>query len=699
MPPSTGRRRAPTAERQDRTGRQALRTARPSSTPSRTARRVVTSSSGSSVATPAAPGMPRPGLHPSASRKVRCTPQGSAVFGSRVAAAARRASRLARRRRAFSTRIGMRLLERARSDDGGACRRLHAPGPGRPAGAAAPRGRTTSGTCGRRTIRRPGLRMRAGADAPARTADPGIHDLMSHRFVRLQQARAFRAYSSRYRSLSLLLPEFGRGLSRRVAARRCRRGGNAGGRTDGGGATIESRRREMELTRTVADRAETEAARCVPTDAVIAGFSPAAEPSGRKTFKPRCRVGGGPKATVGEPKIDDAKAVRCEKARAVGRGGRAEVAKGGDPSGRRPARREAPTMARPFDVHLADHVRPDGKASSHAVDQRLIGDRVRDAFGRKRSPTRTARTSRPSTRVSEASSAGRAVAAPGSRGRSMSPSGGRSRRPPRRMFASPRLGGPSATAWGCAGRPWGAVETPGRTGEEGRPPERPTGLLGGEAAVHRDAGAADEGGLVGEAPGDEVGDPVGRSDAADGARRRHHLAGVPLAAGDRRASAFENGHGFLSRPMRDAGRMAARRATIVDLDRRTGGRASAPDARSDRRAGGPELPLSAALRSKGKVPSASATGTRASRGPHLAALANAGRPSRRPGESLSHASGRPRPCRSCAKPGQAEDRAAETSAIVAFEARPANGVGPSGEGPGRCARTDSRPCGRRGGRP
>jgi len=237
--------RAPTAERQDRTGRQALRTARPSSTPSRTARRVVTSSSGSSVATPAAPGIPRPGLHPSASRKVRCTPQGSAVFGSRVAAAARRASRLARRRRAFSTRIGMRLLERARSDDGGACRRLHAPGPGRPAGAAAPRGRTTSGTCGRRTIQRPGLRMRAGADAPARTADPGIHDLMSHRFVRLQQARAFRAYPPRYRSLSLLFPEFG-GAGFRVA---WQPGGGGGAGTRAAGRTGEARRSKAAVAR------------------------------------------------------------------------------------------------------------------------------------------------------------------------------------------------------------------------------------------------------------------------------------------------------------------------------------------------------------------------------------------------------------------------------------------------------------------
>lgn len=73
----------------------------------------------------------------------------------------------------------------------------------------------------------------------------------------------------------------------------------------------------MKLTQTVADRAEAEAARYVLTDTVIPGFWLVVEPRGRKTFKLRYRVGGGRKATVREPKVGDAQAMRCEKAGAI----------------------------------------------------------------------------------------------------------------------------------------------------------------------------------------------------------------------------------------------------------------------------------------------------------------------------------------------------------------------------------------------
>ena len=70
-----------------------------------------------------------------------------------------------------------------------------------------------------------------------------------------------------------------------------------------------SQYRKTKLTQTTVDRAEPEAARYILTDTVIPGFWLVVEPSGRKTFKLRYRVGGGRKGTVREPKIGEAAAV------------------------------------------------------------------------------------------------------------------------------------------------------------------------------------------------------------------------------------------------------------------------------------------------------------------------------------------------------------------------------------------------------
>lgn len=147
---------------------------------------------------------------------------------------------------------------------------------------------------------------------------------------------------------------------------------------------MESRFRKVKLTQSVVDKAESEAERYVLVDTVIPGFWCRVEPSGAKSYRLRYRVGGGRKATVREPKIGDAKAMKCEKARSIAADWHAEVAKGGDPSGERMAYRDAPTMDHLLARYLADHARPNKKASSIAEDERLIRDYLLKTFGGKK---------------------------------------------------------------------------------------------------------------------------------------------------------------------------------------------------------------------------------------------------------------------------------------------------------------------------
>jgi len=147
---------------------------------------------------------------------------------------------------------------------------------------------------------------------------------------------------------------------------------------------MESRFRKVKLTQSAVDKAEPEAARYVLADTAIPGFWLRVEPSGAKTFRLRYRVGGGRGATVREPRIGDAKALRCEKARAIAADWHAEVVMGGDPSGERIAKRDAPTMANLFERFLAEHADKTKKPSSAANDRRLIEKKLAPALGRRK---------------------------------------------------------------------------------------------------------------------------------------------------------------------------------------------------------------------------------------------------------------------------------------------------------------------------
>lgn len=147
---------------------------------------------------------------------------------------------------------------------------------------------------------------------------------------------------------------------------------------------MEERNRKVKLTQSVVDKAAPEAKRYILADTVIPGFWLRVEPSGAKSYRLRYRVGGGRGATVREPKIGDAKALKCEKARAIAAEWHAEVVTGGDPGGARLAYRDAPTMEHLFERYLADHARPNKKASSLAEDERLIRDYLLKTFAKKK---------------------------------------------------------------------------------------------------------------------------------------------------------------------------------------------------------------------------------------------------------------------------------------------------------------------------
>ena len=140
--------------------------------------------------------------------------------------------------------------------------------------------------------------------------------------------------------------------------------------------------RTVKLTQSVVNGAAPGPVRYALHDTELRGFRLYVMPSGRKAFHLRYRVGGGRKATIREPKIGDAVAMKLAKARAIAEEWRAEVAKGGDPSGERQAYRDAPSMAHLFERYLADHARPNKKATSLAEDERLIRDYLLKGFGK-----------------------------------------------------------------------------------------------------------------------------------------------------------------------------------------------------------------------------------------------------------------------------------------------------------------------------
>ena len=147
---------------------------------------------------------------------------------------------------------------------------------------------------------------------------------------------------------------------------------------------MESRYRKTKLTQSVVDKAEPEASRYTLTDTALPGFWLVVEPTGRKVFKLRYRVGGGRSGTVREPRIGDAVALKVARARAIAEEWLADVVKGQDPGGDRLARRKGASMADLFAAFLSDHAEKVKKASSVENDRRLIVKKLGPALGKRK---------------------------------------------------------------------------------------------------------------------------------------------------------------------------------------------------------------------------------------------------------------------------------------------------------------------------
>ena len=142
--------------------------------------------------------------------------------------------------------------------------------------------------------------------------------------------------------------------------------------------------RRAKLTQRAVEAAAPEERRYIIGDTEIPGFRLHVLPSGKRAFYMAYRLGGGRGATQREPKIGDWPAIKTEAARRIAVDWFAKIREGGDPAGERKSAREAPRMSALFERFLTDHARPHKKPSSVKNDERLIANRLKPAFGRRK---------------------------------------------------------------------------------------------------------------------------------------------------------------------------------------------------------------------------------------------------------------------------------------------------------------------------
>lgn len=138
------------------------------------------------------------------------------------------------------------------------------------------------------------------------------------------------------------------------------------------------------LTKNIVDAARPREADYVLWDTLVPGFGLRVRPAGSKVYILKYRVGGGRTGRIRKPAIGPHGSLTVEEARAIARTWRADVTKGGDPSGDRIRRREIPTVAELADRHLADHARVRNKASTAKEFARLIDLYIKPKLGRLR---------------------------------------------------------------------------------------------------------------------------------------------------------------------------------------------------------------------------------------------------------------------------------------------------------------------------
>ncbi len=148
-----------------------------------------------------------------------------------------------------------------------------------------------------------------------------------------------------------------------------------------GGSGIELQQ-SVKLSKRTVDAAQPGDTDYTIWDTEVGGFGLRVRPSGRKVYCFKYRVGGGRSGKVRKPAIGVHGAITAEQARAIARDWAAEVRKGGDPSGERQTRRNAPDMDELFDKFLKDHAELHKKESSLVNDRSLIGKHLRPHFAK-----------------------------------------------------------------------------------------------------------------------------------------------------------------------------------------------------------------------------------------------------------------------------------------------------------------------------
>ena len=146
---------------------------------------------------------------------------------------------------------------------------------------------------------------------------------------------------------------------------------------------------KRKLTKSVVDRLKPTEKPYTVRDAEIPGYSIRVYSGGRKAFFYRYRVGGGRGAQIREPRIGDYGELTPDQARDIAKNWAASVRQGGDPIAERQTQRDAPVMSELFDQYLSEHAKRHKKPSSVRNDVRMIENRLRPAFGRKRVHTVT----------------------------------------------------------------------------------------------------------------------------------------------------------------------------------------------------------------------------------------------------------------------------------------------------------------------
>jgi integrase len=139
--------------------------------------------------------------------------------------------------------------------------------------------------------------------------------------------------------------------------------------------------RMPKLTKTLVERLAPRADRYVIWDDLQPGLGVVVQPSGRRSFIFKYRVGGGRRSLMRKPVIGQYGPVTVDQARAVARKWGALVVQGGDPSGERIAHRAADTVAQFCDRWLEDHARPHKKPKSVAQDEWLMERVIKPELG------------------------------------------------------------------------------------------------------------------------------------------------------------------------------------------------------------------------------------------------------------------------------------------------------------------------------